>query len=44
MYTGQFGVGQGYLVPRMFPIWNFIVEILAPKIMLNLGWILQTIV
>ena len=30
------------LTPRMFPVWNFVVEIFVRKALPNMGWVLST--
>ena len=32
---------QILLMPRMFPVWDFVVGILARKAMLHMGWVLS---
>ena len=32
------------LVPRMFLVWDFVVGIFARKAMLNIGWVLSTLI
>ena len=31
------------LMPRMFPVWDFVVGVFARKVLLVMGWVLSTL-